>query len=86
MQCLAFLQRCARRVCALNVPEGKRICATLTEVGSNFAEATSQTIDLPDEDPFVFKYLQLWLYTDSILEGEEDVKALDWSALLKIYG
>ena len=51
-----------------------------------FVEATNQAIELLEEDVTMFKYLQLWLYSDSIFEAEETLDAIKWETLLDIYG
>ena len=52
----------------------------------HFVESTNQCLDLPEEDPAIFKYLQLWLYSDTILEGGEMPVDIPWTTLLDLYG
>ena len=49
-------------------------------------ESANQCLDLPEEDPAIFKYLQWWLYSDSILEGGEMPVDISWTTLLDLYG
>ena len=51
----------------------------------HFVESANQCLNLPEEDPAVFKYLQLWLYSDSILEGEEMPAEISWKTLFDLY-
>ena len=52
----------------------------------HFVESANQCLDLPEEDPAMFKYLQLWIYSDTILEGEEMPAEIPWKTLLDLYG
>lgn len=51
-----------------------------------FVESKTQAIDMPEEDVVMFRYLQMWLYTDSFLEGGEEASAVPWHTLINIYG
>ena len=51
----------------------------------HFTESANQCLDLPEEDPAMFEHLQLWLYSDTILEGEEMPIDIRWETLLDLY-
>lgn len=51
-----------------------------------FVESTNQAIDMPEDDAVMFRYLQLWLYTDSLLEAGEKPSVVPWRTLIDIYG
>ena len=48
-------------------------------------EAQEQRIELPDDDPFVIKRFQLWLYTQKVLDEDESADYVEWSSWVKIY-
>ena len=41
---------------------------------------------MPEEDVVMFRYLQMWLYTDSFLEAGEKLLVVPWRTLIDIYG
>ena len=51
----------------------------------NFKEAQKQSIEMPEDDPEVFNYFQLWLYTGSILEEHETATDVEDLMLAKIW-
>ena len=50
-----------------------------------FREAQDQILELPDENVDMFKYFQLWVYTDSIIAKGETVKDLTGLLLADLY-
>jgi hypothetical protein len=51
----------------------------------SFKEAEEQRIEMPEEDAEVFKYFQLWAYTDCILTESETEKDILPILLIKLY-
>lgn len=51
----------------------------------SFKEAEEQSIEMPEEDAEVFKYFQLWAYTDCILTESETEKDILPILLIKLY-
>lgn len=51
----------------------------------NFKEAEEQRIEMPEEDVKVFKYFQLWAYTDCIIIESETEKDISSILLIKLY-
>ena len=51
----------------------------------NLKEAQEQSIEMPEDDPEVFMYFQLWFYTGSILEAHETEKVVEEWILIKLY-
>ena len=51
----------------------------------SFKEALEQSIEMPEDDPEVFKYFQLWIYTGSILQTYETAKDVGKLTLLKLW-
>lgn len=54
-------------------------------LNGNFKEAQEQSIEMLEDDPVVFKYFQLWIYTGSITEANETKKDVETSILVRIY-
>jgi len=51
----------------------------------NFVEATNGILELPDEKPQMFKYLQLWIYSGNILASHESVESVSWHVLFDLW-
>lgn len=51
----------------------------------NFSEARDQILELPEDEPAVFERFQLWLYTNRVLEEEENVGDVSYDELVELY-
>lgn len=51
----------------------------------HFRESVEQVLEMPEEDPTVFRSFQLWVYTKSILEEGENLDAVAWRLLIDLY-
>lgn len=54
-------------------------------LNGSFTEGEEQRIDMPEEDVEVFKYFQLWAYTDCILTESETEKDISSLLMIKLY-
>ena len=51
----------------------------------DFLEANAQRLELPEASPATFKRFQLWIYTDSILNGGQSCKDILDDELMNLY-
>lgn len=52
---------------------------------SEFKEASLQSFVLPEESAWIFERFQLWLYSEQVLDKEEDTSSLDFDQLVELY-
>ena len=51
----------------------------------SFKEATEAMIPMPEEDPETVQRFHVWAYTGCIMAEDEDIKTIEWEALIQLY-
>ncbi|KAF6240312.1 hypothetical protein HO173_001923 [Letharia columbiana] len=57
-------------------------------INGSFKEAKDQSIEMPEDDPGVFRHFQYWTYTGNIVpeaQGAQEAKTIQWNILTSLY-
>ena len=51
----------------------------------NFREATTQTVEMPEADPELFRHFQHWLYSKTLLMSSKSENDIPWPVLINLF-